>query len=76
MSIRQKRATTKLLRIKRKCLFLQGKPLLWRRKVSNLGAQTDRDFAMPTEQLAQSLRAQGVRVNLKRGDTTAVLLVR
>ncbi|MBC7470181.1 MAG: VTT domain-containing protein [Ramlibacter sp.] len=39
-------------------------------------AVTDPDFAMPTVQLAQSLRAQGVRVNIKRGDTTAVLLVR
>ena len=39
-------------------------------------ALTDQDFAMPTEQLAQSLRAQGVRVDITREDTTAVFLVR
>ncbi|MBC7733934.1 MAG: LssY C-terminal domain-containing protein, partial [Bacteriovorax sp.] len=38
-------------------------------------ALTDQDFAMPTAQLAQSLRAQGVRVNIKRRDMMAVLLV-
>ena len=39
-------------------------------------AMTDQDFGMPTAQLAQSLQIQGVRLNIKRRDTTAVLLVR
>ncbi|WP_296445268.1 bifunctional DedA family/phosphatase PAP2 family protein [Rhodoferax sp. UBA5149] len=39
-------------------------------------AMTDQDFGMPTAQLAKSLHTQGVRLNIKRRDTTAVLLVR
>ena len=38
-------------------------------------AMTDPDFGMPTAQLAKSLQTQGVRLNIKRRDTTAVLLV-
>ena len=38
-------------------------------------AMTDQEFGMPTAQLAQSLQTQGVRLNIKRRDTTAVLLV-
>lgn len=37
---------------------------------------TDQNFAMPTANLAQSLQTQGVRIDIKRRDTTAVLLVR
>ena len=39
-------------------------------------AMTDQDFGMPTAQLAQSLQTQGVRLDIKRRDTMAVLLVR
>jgi len=39
-------------------------------------AITDQDFGMPTAQLAQSLQTQGARLEIKPGDTTAVLLVR
>ena len=39
-------------------------------------AMTDQDFGNPTAQLSQSLQAQGVRLNIKRRDTRALLLVR
>ena len=39
-------------------------------------ARTDQDFRMPTARIAQSLQAQGLGLDIKRGDTTAVLLVR
>jgi hypothetical protein len=39
-------------------------------------AITELDFVMPTAALAQSLQAQGLGFNIKRGDTTALLLVR
>jgi undecaprenyl-diphosphatase len=38
-------------------------------------AITDQDFGMPTAQLGQSLQSQGVLINIKRRDSTAVLLV-
>ncbi len=39
-------------------------------------AMTDQDFGIPTAQLARSLQRQGVRLDIKRGDTTPVLLIR
>ncbi len=39
-------------------------------------SMTDQDFGMPTAQLARTLQTQGLHVNIKRRDTTAVLLVR
>jgi undecaprenyl-diphosphatase len=39
-------------------------------------AMTEQDFGMPTAQLAQSLRARGMRMSIKHRDTAAVLLVR
>lgn len=39
-------------------------------------ATTDQDFGIPTAQLALTLRTQGLHLNFKRLDTTAVLLVR
>jgi membrane protein DedA with SNARE-associated domain/membrane-associated phospholipid phosphatase len=37
-------------------------------------ARTDRDFGMPTAQLAQFLQTQGIHINIRRRDATAVLL--
>lgn len=39
-------------------------------------ATTDQDFATPTAQLAQSLQAQGLPLDIKRRSAAAVLLVR
>ena len=39
-------------------------------------AKTDQDFGMPTAQLARSLQAQGVHLDVKRRNTFVVLLVR
>ncbi len=39
-------------------------------------AMTDQDFDTATAQLAQSLRTQGVHLDVRRRDTTAVLLLR
>jgi membrane protein DedA with SNARE-associated domain/membrane-associated phospholipid phosphatase len=37
-------------------------------------ARTDQDFGMPTAQLAQFLQTQGIHINIRRRDATAVLL--
>jgi hypothetical protein len=39
-------------------------------------AMPDQDSGIPTTQLAQSLQTLGAPLNIKRADTTAVLLVR
>lgn len=39
-------------------------------------AMTDQDFDKPTAQLAQSVKTRNMRLDMKRRDTTTLLLVR